>query len=243
MGGADHPASGDHPPPSSIRGVLLPLPFTPRPARQAPCAHLGYPGGAVEKNQPAKAGNCKRCKFDPWVGEMPWRRKWQPPPVFFPGKSLGQRSLAGCSPRGRRVREVDTTEHRHIYTWEKRESQLQLNCCVKNFVIGFPEMPPLVADLVEGGPGLHRRVEKVAPVSSRNLTGWPLLVRVTWGSCVVMRTEAKVGSPGPRESWSCVWVSDPWNLRPWGYYSSSDLPCKWGKALVVASACLGDIVP
>ena len=37
----------------------------PTPARQAPCAHLGYPGGAVEKNQPANAGSCKRCKFDP----------------------------------------------------------------------------------------------------------------------------------------------------------------------------------
>ena len=37
--------------------------------------------------------------------------------------------------------------------WEKRmESQLQLNCCVKNFVISFPEMPHIVADFVEGGP-------------------------------------------------------------------------------------------
>ena len=191
--------------------------FTATALHQAPCAHLGFPGGTVEKNQPANAGSCKRGKFDPWVGEVPWRRKWQPPPVFLPGKSLGQRSLAGCSPWGHRVWEVDMTEYVHIYTWEKRESQLQLNCFVKNFVIGFPEMPPLVADLVEGGPRLHRRVEKVAPVSGSTLTGWPLLVRVTWGSCVVMRTEAKVGSPGPRESWSCIWVSDPWNLHPWGY--------------------------
>ena len=36
---------------------------------------------------------------------------------------------------------------------EKRmESQLELNCCVKNFVISFPEMPHIVADFVEGGP-------------------------------------------------------------------------------------------
>ena len=58
-------------------------------------------------------------------------------------------------------------------------------------------MPYLVADLVEGEPGLHRRVEKVAPVSSRNLTGWPPPVRVPWGSCVVLRTGAKWEALGP----------------------------------------------
>ena len=35
------------------------------------------------------------CRFDPWVRMIPWRRKWQPTPVFMPGKSQGQRSLAG----------------------------------------------------------------------------------------------------------------------------------------------------
>ena len=32
---------------------------------------------------------------DPWVEKIPWRRTWQPTPVFLPGKSHGQRSLAG----------------------------------------------------------------------------------------------------------------------------------------------------
>ena len=35
----------------------------------------------------------KRCRFDPWVRKIPWSRKWQPTPVFLPGKSHGQRSL------------------------------------------------------------------------------------------------------------------------------------------------------
>ena len=43
---------------------------------------------------------CRRRGFDPWSGEIPWRRKWQPPPVFLPGKLYGQRSLAGYSPWG-----------------------------------------------------------------------------------------------------------------------------------------------
>ena len=46
---------------------------------------------------------CGRPGFDPWVGKIPWRRKWQPTPVLLPGKSHGQRSLVGYSPWGRRV--------------------------------------------------------------------------------------------------------------------------------------------
>ena len=44
------------------------------------------------------ACKCRRRRFDPWVGKIPWRRKQQPTPVFLPEKSLGQRSLAGYSP-------------------------------------------------------------------------------------------------------------------------------------------------
>ena len=52
---------------------------------------------------------CRRGSFPPWVGKIPWRREWQPNPVFLPGKSRGQRSLAGCIPWGHK--ESDTTEH------------------------------------------------------------------------------------------------------------------------------------
>ena len=44
---------------------------------------------------------CRRCGFDPWIGKIPWRRKWQPTPVVLSGKSHGQRSLAGYSLWGR----------------------------------------------------------------------------------------------------------------------------------------------
>ena len=43
---------------------------------------------------------CRRPGFDPWVRKIPWRREWLPTPVFLPGKSHGQRSLAGYSPWG-----------------------------------------------------------------------------------------------------------------------------------------------
>ena len=51
------------------------------------------------KKPPANAED-RRRRFDPWVGKTPWRRKWQPTPVFLPGESHRQRSLEGYSPWG-----------------------------------------------------------------------------------------------------------------------------------------------
>ena len=45
----------------------------------------------------------------PWSGRFRWRREWQPTPVFLPGKSKGQRSLAGYSPQSHK--ELGMTEH------------------------------------------------------------------------------------------------------------------------------------
>ena len=51
---------------------------------------------------------CRRPGFNPRVGKITWRRKWQPTPVFVPEKSQGQRSLVGYSSWGHQ--ELDTTE-------------------------------------------------------------------------------------------------------------------------------------
>ena len=45
----------------------------------------------VVKNPPANAGRPRRPKFDSYIRKIPWRRKWEPTPVFLPGESLGQR--------------------------------------------------------------------------------------------------------------------------------------------------------
>ena len=60
------------------------------------------------KNLPANAGNIMRCGFNSWVRKIPWRRAWQPTPVFLRGESHGQRSLAGYSPW--KHKESDMTE-------------------------------------------------------------------------------------------------------------------------------------
>ena len=61
----------------------------------------------VVKSLPASAGH-KRRGFIPRVGKVPWRRAWQPTPVFLLGESHGQRSLAGYSPQG--LKELDATD-------------------------------------------------------------------------------------------------------------------------------------
>ena len=54
----------------------------------------------------------RRCGFNPL--KIPWRRKWQPTSAFLPGKSHGQRSLAGYSPWG--CKGSDTTEQMSAHT-------------------------------------------------------------------------------------------------------------------------------
>ena len=68
----------------------------------------GFPGAASGKELACQCRRSKRHRFDPWVGKIPWRRKWQPTPVFLSGELHGQRSLEGYSPRG--CKELDMTK-------------------------------------------------------------------------------------------------------------------------------------
>ena len=67
------------------------------------------------KNPPVNAGDARALGFNPWVRKIPWKGKWQPTPVFLPGESHGQRSLAGYSPLD--CKESDMTKHaaEHIF--------------------------------------------------------------------------------------------------------------------------------
>ena len=68
----------------------------------------GFPGVLVVKNLPANAGDVRGVGSIPGSGRPPWRRTWQATPVFLPGESHGQRSLAGYGPQDHTV--SDTTE-------------------------------------------------------------------------------------------------------------------------------------
>ena len=65
-------------------------------------------GGAGGKEPACQRRRQERRSFNPWVGKIPWRRAWPPTPVFLPGESHGQRSLAGHSPWD--WKELDTAE-------------------------------------------------------------------------------------------------------------------------------------
>ena len=69
---------------------------------------LGFLDGASGKEPACQCRRYRRCGFDLWVGKRPWRREWQPSPVFFPGETQRQRSLVGYSPWGHK--ELHTTE-------------------------------------------------------------------------------------------------------------------------------------
>ena len=74
----------------------------------------GFPGGSAVKNFLTRQ-EMQETRLDPWVRSFPWRRAWRPTPVFLPGESQGQRSLAGDRPWGRQ--ELNTTEAtKHAHT-------------------------------------------------------------------------------------------------------------------------------
>ena len=68
----------------------------------------------------------------PWVRKIPWRREWQPIPVFLPGESYGQRSQAGYSPWGHK--ESDMTE-RLIHTHKIKSPKLNQDLISKGFLV------------------------------------------------------------------------------------------------------------
>ena len=68
----------------------------------------GLPSWCSGKESACQCRRHRRLEFDPWVGKIPWSRKWQPTLVFLPEKFCGQRSLVGYSPWGHK--ESDMTE-------------------------------------------------------------------------------------------------------------------------------------
>ena len=95
------------------------LPFSSNP----PCSLHHYSPSSTGVRLPrwlsgegsaCQCRRCRRCGFDPWVRKIPWKKKWQPTPVLLPGKSHGQRNLAGYSPSG--CKESDTTEQLSLHS-------------------------------------------------------------------------------------------------------------------------------
>ena len=87
--------------------------------------NIGFPGDPSGKESASQCRKHKRCRLNPWVGKIPWTRKWLHTAVFLPGKPHGQRSLVGYSPWGHK--ELDISERLRAQTahnkirWNQRK--------------------------------------------------------------------------------------------------------------------------
>ena len=86
---------------------------------------LGFPGGAVVKEPTCQRRRYRRSKFNPWVGKIPWRMKWKPTPVFLPGESKGQRSLAHWGRKELDINEETYHAHRDVIKSKENPQKLQ----------------------------------------------------------------------------------------------------------------------
>ena len=82
---------------------------------------VGFPSSSDGKASACNAGDPGSL---PGSGRFPWRRKWQPTPVFLPGEFHGQRSLVRCSPWGRRVGTSNTHTQDHMRCQQTRTAGL-----------------------------------------------------------------------------------------------------------------------
>ena len=82
----------------------------------------------------------RRPRFNPWVERISWRRKWQPTPIFLPGKPHEQRSLVSYSPRGRRRVRHD------LATKQQLHSLISQKPHTPTFTYWFPwtQIPPFL---------------------------------------------------------------------------------------------------
>jgi len=101
---------------------------------------LGLPRWHSHKEAACQCRRFRRQGFDPWVGKSPWRRKWQPTPVFLLGEFHGQRSLVGYSPWGHK--QLDTTEQLN----NKRDTTSRRSTLTKSttsWTFRFNPQPPV----------------------------------------------------------------------------------------------------
>ena len=89
-----------------------------------PRSGLGFPGSASGKGPACQCRRLKKHGFDPWVGEIPWRRAWQPTPVFLPGESHEHRSWWA-------------TVHRVTKNWTQLKQLITRSCLEYGFFFHF----------------------------------------------------------------------------------------------------------
>ena len=105
-----------------------------------------------------------RSRFDSWVGKMPWSRKWQPTPMFLPGKVHGHSSLMGWGPWG--CKESDTTVQ-----WNQHHWQLMESLCKENGT-GWMQLQAMACSLVRAAKsGFHPYLDALVQFTNCTIPG------------------------------------------------------------------------
>ena len=100
------------------------------------------PASRFTEESTCQWSRCWRCSLNPWIRKIPWRRKWQPIPVFLPQKACAQRNLEGYSPwSGRSWTWLPDSAHTQIYRqrWMLISyfSQQKRGCVIQYFYFYF----------------------------------------------------------------------------------------------------------
>ena len=121
--------------------------------------------GLKKKKRHLKCSSHRRLGFDHWVEKIPWRRTWQPIPIFSPGKSHGQRRLEGYSPLGCKESDrAEGTQHARTHTCTNDSTvSLSLGFCAFSMALSlsFPPLRLCIAHVTcDLGPEIWRILSK-----------------------------------------------------------------------------------
>ena len=126
-----------------------------------------FPGGASGKEPVSQYRRCKRHEFDPWVGKIPWRRAWQPTPVFLPGKSHGQRKLG-------RLQSIGSQKVRHDQSLTHAQSLWEIiNTFTEDNIYDFSSKSYLLASV-------NDRPRIFSPGKQWRAGSLPVLKKIKW---------------------------------------------------------------
>ena len=156
---------------------------------------IGDLQGTIPRLLSSKESTCNRQPgFDPWVGKILWRRKWQPTPVFLPGKSHGQRSLVGYSPWGHKRVGHDVAINSNNTFLKQGSFDFKMWLCKSSITMSSITSEPF-----------HQQSNKPSQSSEENLRIILLSLRFPWRWSVYSinfyQTNLQTSFP---------WYPDPW---------------------------------
>ena len=131
---------------------------------------VGFSRRHGSKESTCQYRRSKTCRFNPWVGKIPWRREWQPTPVFLPGKFHGESILAGYNPWGHK--ELDTTEWLSTHTLLKILCMYAKSCPTLGDTMDCSPLGSSVHGIFQArntGAGHHFLLQAIFPTQGLNL--------------------------------------------------------------------------